>query len=60
MTACKVITYPDLDSEAIHRLEVMDFPAAVVLDCHGRNLYKTGREAYLETVREEENSDYAV
>ena len=52
VTACEVIAYPDLDSEAIHRLEVVDFPAAVVLDCYGGNLYKNGREAYLKTVEE--------
>jgi len=53
VTACEVIAYPDLDSEAIHRLEVVDFPAVVVLDCHGGNLYESGRAAYLETVGKE-------
>lgn len=53
VTACKVIAYPDLDSEAIYRLEVVDFPAVVVLDCHGGNLYESGRAAYLETVEKE-------
>ncbi len=48
VTACEVIAYPDLDSEAIRRLEVVDFPAVVVLDCHGGNLYESGRAAYLE------------
>ncbi len=55
VTACEVIAYSDLDSEAIHRLEVVDFPAVVVLDCHGGNLYETGRAAYLQTVEEGEN-----
>ncbi|MFV0498383.1 MAG: Fe-S-containing hydro-lyase [Candidatus Fimivivens sp.] len=50
VTACAVIAYPELDSEAIHRLEVVDFPAVVVLDCHGGNLYQTGRDTYLKTV----------
>ena len=50
VTACEVIAYPDLDSEAIHRLEVVNFPAVVVLDCYGGNLYASGRAAYLETV----------
>lgn len=48
VTACEIIAYPDLDSEAVHRLEVVDFPAVVVLDCHGGNLYESGRAAYLE------------
>lgn len=51
ITACDVIAYPDLESEAIHRLEVVDFPAVVVLDCHGGNLYESGRAAYLETAK---------
>ena len=55
VTACEVIAYSDLDSEAIHRLEVVDFPAVVVLDCHGGNLYETGRASYLQTVEEGEN-----
>lgn len=51
--SCEVIAYPDLESEAIHRLEVVDFPAVVVLDCHGGNLYKTGRSAYLKSITKE-------
>ena len=39
ITACEVIAYPELESEAIHRLEVVDFPAVVVMDCHGGDLY---------------------
>ncbi len=44
---CEVIAYPELQSEAIHRLEVVDFPAVVVLDCEGNDLYRLGRDAYL-------------
>lgn len=44
---CEVIAYDDLGPEAIHRLEVEDFPVTVVIDSHGGNLYETGREAYL-------------
>lgn len=44
---CEVIAYPDLQSEAVHRLEVEDFPAVVVNDCFGGDLYKSGRESYL-------------
>lgn len=44
---CEVIAYPDLGAEAIHRLEVENFPVIVVIDSKGNNLYETGRAAYL-------------
>ena len=44
--SCEVIAYPDLQSEAIHRLEVEDFPAVVVIDCEGNNLYETAIKTY--------------
>ena len=31
----------------IRRMEVEDFPVTVVIDTLGRNLYETGRKAYL-------------
>ena len=43
----EIVAYEDLGAEAIRRLEVEDFPAIVVIDSEGRNLYQTGREAYL-------------
>ena len=43
----EVIAYDDLGAEAIRRLEVEDFPAIVIIDSKGNNLYETGREAYL-------------
>ncbi len=49
--SAEVIAYPDLGAEAIRRLEVEDFPAIVVIDSEGRNLYETGREEYLENYR---------
>ncbi len=42
----EVIAYPDLGPEAIHRLEVKDFPVIVALDCHGGNLFEEGRKKY--------------
>ncbi|MCL2034826.1 MAG: Fe-S-containing hydro-lyase [Oscillospiraceae bacterium] len=48
----EVIAYEDLGAEAIHRLEVKDFPAVVVIDCEGDCLYETGRQRYIE-VRDE-------
>lgn len=44
---CEVVAYDDLGAEAIHRLEVVDFPVVVVIDSFGNNLYKTGPENYL-------------
>ncbi|WP_029323629.1 Fe-S-containing hydro-lyase [Butyrivibrio sp. AE3004] len=37
----EVVAYDDLGTEAIRRLEVEDFPAIVVIDCEGKNLYET-------------------
>ena len=38
--ASEVIAYDDLGAEAIRELEVEDFPAIVVMDCEGKNLYE--------------------
>lgn len=43
----EVIAYEDLGAEAIRRLEVEDFPAIVIIDSEGNNLYETGKAAYL-------------
>ena len=42
----EIIAYEDLGAEAIRRLEVVDFPATVIIDSLGNNLYETGPEAY--------------
>ena len=44
---CEVVAYEDLGAEAIHRLEVENFPVIVVIDSQGNNLYESGRSAYL-------------
>ena len=44
----EVVAYEDLGTEAIRRLEVEDFPVTVVIDSSGNNLYKIGRQKYLE------------
>lgn len=44
----EVVAYPDLGPEAVHRLEIEDFPVVVVMDCQGNNLYEQGPKAYLE------------
>ncbi|MBP3304623.1 MAG: Fe-S-containing hydro-lyase [Oscillospiraceae bacterium] len=49
----EVIAYEDLGAEAIRRLEVENFPAIVIIDSEGNNLYETGRAAYLAQNKEE-------
>lgn len=44
----EVIAYDDLGTEAIRRLEVENFPAIVVIDCQGNNLYETAIKEYCE------------
>lgn len=44
----KIIAYEDLGSEAIRRLEVVDFPAIVVIDSLGNSLYEMGPKKYLQ------------
>ena len=46
----EVIAYPELGAEAIARLEVRDFPAIVVNDCYGADLYEEGRRRYARSV----------
>lgn len=43
----EVIAFPDLGPEAVHRLEVVNFPVVVVIDSQGDNLYENGRVRYL-------------
>ncbi len=42
----EVIDYDDLGAEAIRRIEVKDFPAVVVNDIYGADLYEDGKAAY--------------
>jgi fumarate hydratase subunit beta len=42
----EVIAYEDLGPEAIRKIEVEDFPAIVVNDCKGGDLFTQGREQY--------------
>lgn len=35
----EIIAFADLATEAIRRLEVVDFPAIVAYDCHGKTVY---------------------
>ncbi len=42
----QVVAYEDLGAEAIRKLEVEDFPAIVVIDSEGNNLYETASIQY--------------
>jgi len=42
----EVVAYEDLGAEAIHRYYVEDFPAIVVIDSEGNDLYKTEPPKY--------------
>jgi fumarate hydratase subunit beta len=42
----EVVAYEDLGTEAIRRLNVDGFPAIVLYDCHGGDLYQEGQKVY--------------
>lgn len=42
----EVVAYPDLGPEAIHRFTVESFPAIVLMDAYGGNLYEEGPRLY--------------
>ncbi|WP_265447551.1 Fe-S-containing hydro-lyase [Acetivibrio straminisolvens] len=46
IVAEELIAFPELGTEAIRKLTVKDFPAIVIIDSYGNNLYKTGREKF--------------
>ncbi|MDR1444743.1 MAG: Fe-S-containing hydro-lyase [Treponema sp.] len=47
ITASQIIAFEDLGTEAIRRLSIKDFPATVIIDSRGENLYRLGRHNYL-------------
>jgi fumarate hydratase subunit beta len=42
----EVVAYPELGPEAIQKLEVEDFPAQVINDMYGGDIYEEGRKRY--------------
>ncbi len=42
----EVVAYDDLGAEALRRLEVENFPATVINDIHGGDLYEEGKAKY--------------
>jgi fumarate hydratase subunit beta len=43
---CQVVAYEDLGPEAIHKLEVEHFPAIVINDIEGNDLYRDGKKQH--------------
>ena len=46
ITSAEVVAYDDLGTEAIRKLIVENFPAIVVIDSEGNNLYETAIKEY--------------
>lgn len=46
IVSSEVVAYDDLGTEAIRKLEVVNFPVIVVIDSEGNNLYETAIEKY--------------
>lgn len=46
ITEAEVIAFPELGAEAIYKLKVENFPATVVIDSNGNDLYAAGKAAY--------------
>lgn len=47
----EVIAFPELGPEAIRKLTVSDFPATVIIDSQGNNLYETGRKEFQNNIK---------
>ena len=43
------VAFPELGCEAVHRIEVEEFPLIVAIDCRGGNLYRSGKGLYRQT-----------
>ncbi len=42
----QIIAYEDLGTEALRKISVEEFPAVVIIDSDGNNLYETGKRKY--------------
>ncbi len=50
--SAEIVCYEDLGAEAIRKIYVEDFPATVIIDSKGNNLYELGREEYLKCTKQ--------
>ncbi len=46
IVSSQIVAYPELGPEAIYRLEIREFPAIVVNDVHGADLYQLARSSW--------------
>lgn len=46
IVSAEIVAYEDLGPEAVLRLEVKDFPATVINDISGRDLYEEGKQEF--------------
>ena len=46
ITSAEIVAYSDLGAEAVRKLTIADFPALVVNDLHGGDLYDDGPARY--------------
>jgi fumarate hydratase subunit beta len=46
ITHCEIIAYPELGAEALRRIHVELFPAIVINDMYGGDVYESGRARY--------------
>lgn len=44
--SCEVIAFDDLGCESVKKLYIENFPLTVTIDCHGGNIFKSGREKF--------------
>lgn len=42
VVSSSVVAYEELGAEALHRLELVDFPVYVAIDCEGKDLHEIG------------------
>lgn len=47
----EVIAYDDLGAEAVRKIEVDDFPAVVINDIYGADLFEDGKAAYRKAIK---------
>ncbi|MGQ9454608.1 MAG: Fe-S-containing hydro-lyase [Armatimonadota bacterium] len=43
VVSCEIVAFSDLGCEAIHKLEIVDFPVIVINDCFGHDFYEENR-----------------
>lgn len=44
--SCEVIAFPELGCESVKKLLIEDFPLITAIDCHGGNIFQSGRSQY--------------